>query len=38
VDRDLLVIASRRRINIGPAVTFGYIAGRHAAGATSYET
>jgi succinate dehydrogenase/fumarate reductase flavoprotein subunit len=24
-------------INIGPAITFGYIAGRHIAGATGYE-
>jgi hypothetical protein len=24
-------------INIGPALTFGYIAGRHPAGATEYE-
>ncbi len=25
-------------VNIGPALTFGYVAGRHAAGATDYET
>jgi succinate dehydrogenase/fumarate reductase flavoprotein subunit len=25
-------------VNIGPALTFGYVAGRHAAGATAYET
>ena len=25
-------------INIGPAMVFGYVAGRHAGGATAYET
>lgn len=37
IDCDLLVIGPAGGINLGPAMTCGYIAGRHAAGVTGYE-